>query len=471
MGDEGRSPSRLARGLVPALTSRCRLKPADGERGGEASGTNIGPSNGVYATAIVVGSRRARVSESNDLLSNLEDRVLARMDRDGSLATFLQTFSGPAAHAALRVFDRFAGLDGAGLVGQLNEVRRLRREIAEGIALFAPLGWAPNERTNVEVNRAALNAYHSTGSLEEAECRLVEGWNQKDQLRFAVMPIQTLGVENDETISVGAARWRLVEKALAHHAAGAYEASVPIVLAQIDGLVKDLGFTLGIFEGGEKHDAKFADDATLFGLPESLVALRRLFGAHAGTTGMGVSLSRHGIMHGRELGYDTLANSTKAFVLLAAVVQWALPRSRALADAHAREQEARWAGNDELDEHGRRRDRRGFADAKIALQTLDARQAAEWRRHGRYRDDLTSVFGGEIGDRLLRGRDLLYLTANEDGTVYWAWRKTSTGFCFGSAAEGGGPVWHYAQTSAPRGGPGQDPAWRNTSLGPAHPEW
>lgn len=272
--------------------------------------------------------------EPDEFLRGVEEGVRSRMDRDGSLAAFLETFSGPDGQLALELLAQLAGSIGAGLANHVSQVRRLPREIAEFIVLFAPRGWAPNERSDMGIFRAALDVYHATGELDGAERRLVEEWNRNDHLRVAVLPIQTLGAGSDKLAGVGNARWRLVEKAFGHHAAGAYEASVPIVLAQADGVAIDVGFKNGLFEKplNRKPDARL-DDSTLFGLSDTQTRLLPLFAAEARHTRAAGTLSRHGILHGRELGYDTLENSTKAFALLAAVIQWALPRSRELADA------------------------------------------------------------------------------------------------------------------------------------------
>jgi hypothetical protein len=84
----------------------------------------------------------------------------------------------------------------------------------------------------------------------------------------------------------------------------------------------------------------------------------------SGVTG---KLSRHGILHGRELRYDTQMNSTKALVLLAAVIEWAQADAREKVERLRREREARHAGSDATDQEGRRLDRRGFNEVKAAL--------------------------------------------------------------------------------------------------------
>lgn len=60
---------------------------------------------------------------------------------------------------------------------------------------------------------------------------------------------------------------------------------------------------------------------------------------HATPLGATGSDKRHGIMHDRELRYDNRVNSTKVFVLLAAVVEWAQPLIRAEIDRRRAERD------------------------------------------------------------------------------------------------------------------------------------
>jgi hypothetical protein len=68
-------------------------------------------------------------------------------------------------------------------------------------------------------------------------------------------------------------------------------------------------------------------------------------------------------MNGRELGYVSRRNSTRALATLLAVIVCAQPIARArIAEAHA-QREALYAGSNQRDEHGRRLWRAGFAEA------------------------------------------------------------------------------------------------------------
>lgn len=106
----------------------------------------------------------------------------------------------------------------------------------------------------------------------------------------------------------------------------------------IDGITADAtlppkgrGGKMFFSPSGSKY-VDVVDDATLAGMNAALPVARQHFMTEIRGTGVRGSLSRHGVMHGRELGYDTKAKSTKTFVLLAAVVEWAQPRIRAEID-------------------------------------------------------------------------------------------------------------------------------------------
>lgn len=132
------------------------------------------------------------------------------------------------------------GLDLTQLREPMAQARELVADIRQAVVLFTPLGWAPLSWAPVNIYREALAAYQNTGSSDEAEQRLLDGWNRDDWLRFAVMPLQAVGAGHDELYPIFLERWRLAEKALDHHRNGAYEASVPIVLSQVDGICQDL---------------------------------------------------------------------------------------------------------------------------------------------------------------------------------------------------------------------------------------
>jgi hypothetical protein len=405
----------------------------------------------------------------------VEREILSRLDAKGEMTEFMDTFArvidSRVGRGMLRLF-KAAGLDLTQLQEPLTQTRALVADMTQAVVLFTPLGWAPLSRAPVEIYREALAVYRRTDSIDEAEEQLLEGWNQDDWLRFAVLPLQAVGAGHDELYPISLERWRLVEKALSHHLNGAYEASVPIVLAQADGICQDLV--------GSKADMQFfrllpktqyfADASTIAGMPGGLEHLRPLFSEVMRKSGVTGKLTRHGILHGRELRYDTRMNSTKALVLLAAVIEWAQANAGEKVERLRREREARYAGSDATDQQGRRLDRRGFNEVKAALFALGNGETVLFQRHGRYTSNTTGPLAAWLPE--LPDSSGLVVDTSVDGQQFWAWGVTPTGFCFGIAGrDGAHDKWFYAGPNPPEGGLDSGADWRHTATDPAHREW
>jgi hypothetical protein len=259
--------------------------------------------------------------------------ILARYDEDGSQRGMVAGLEALTGNPIGRLILNFTSVKVRQVKDLLEQQRRLLISGARSVQLFAPRGWAPCGLTPQSMIEKALGAYDRMSSIDDAEAVLVEGWNESPvSLRFCETRLRGLGMVDEELGELCRARAELVEKALKHHQAGAYEASVPIVLAQIDGLVRDMtdgayGFFSGLSDRGHLRDS-----TTLPGIDEGLEALQRYFGARQDITSSTGGASRHGILHGRELGYDTQMNSTKVLVLLLAVIEWAAPRAKGIAE-------------------------------------------------------------------------------------------------------------------------------------------
>ena len=113
--------------------------------------------------------------------------------------------------------------------------------------------------------------------------------------------------------------------------------------------------------------------------------------AHYPDTSLSGRLGRHGIVHGRELAFANQINSTKAFVTLFAVITWAQPIARARLEELRQAYVDRYSGSDEVDGDGRRRDRRGFDEAKRQLLYMQGQQRRFLDQHDRYATDLAEL--------------------------------------------------------------------------------
>ena len=191
--------------------------------------------------------------------------------------------------------------------------------------VLGPLGWCVFN-VNALPYREAF-ALARDGFADEADVVLVNYWNEDDLLRIPELRIRSLYTKSEPPkLEISSARFQLLELAYKLHASEAFEASIPIVLAQIDGICLDVThkpakklFSRKFFQQSNKH---LIDNHTLAGHPLGLAALSKLFCQDAPETTLSNDFSRHGVMHGRTLGYGTKSNSTKAFVALHAVLRW-----------------------------------------------------------------------------------------------------------------------------------------------------
>lgn len=163
------------------------------------------------------------------------------------------------------------------------------------------------------------------GDLEGAEGVLVRHFDA-ETLRPSVERLC-------EEIPTFGVRKHLLLAAVEDHREERYHASVPVALAQLDGVAHDLT-SHSFFVCPEKADHLVLRDS-ISGHPSGLATL-------AGTMSQGrwkTSVSelhapyRHGIMHGRDLGYANEKVSAKALTALLVLGSWALERDRNGRDA------------------------------------------------------------------------------------------------------------------------------------------
>lgn len=177
----------------------------------------------------------------------------------------------------------------------------------------------------------------------------------------------------------------------------------------------------------------------------------------AGTCGHLIGhLSRHAALHdneranGRELTYDTRVNSTKCFVLLLAVWEWASRKLAAETKRRKANRSAAHAGSNGVDQNGWRLDRRGFIDTRLALRNLDLAQTTYRRFHDSYAtiDELTA---DSVARTLLQ--DATGSKVHVDGDGWWASRQSTSGWTFAvGRAPASGP-WYFDDGDPPTAPP------------------
>jgi hypothetical protein len=386
-----------------------------------------------------------------------------RIDPGGEQEQMARFFGSPVG----RLLGRVAKVPPGQVKGLVAQYERLTTEPDRIAAALAPLGWIFFESAPFEEYALAATLIEQ-GHVAEADELLVKKWNDDEMLlKWPVHRLVGLYGGEEERIAIREARQRLLSKALELHRGGEYAAAIPIVLAQIDGVFIDFT-SKPAKEFFDPRNPHLVDEVTLAGHPLGLQALSKLMSQTVKTTTTGDTLSRHGILHGRVLGYDTVENATKVWTALLAVNDALKPRADELNERLRLEREARFAGSKELDEEGRRLDRRGFDAAKKLLFDISAYQYGVYQKRQRYaagRDEL------DPSGNLL-GAHEFELRTSDDAQEYWAWVVTPTGVVFGMAGRGGDhPVWQYQGEEPPEGGINSDADWRHVARDSAPPEW
>jgi hypothetical protein len=198
---------------------------------------------------------------------------------------------------------------------------RLEQLLDAGVAALrlAERGWAPSQWLAPERYVEAYDHVKRGEPQSVADDHIVRAWYTGGLLRHLPGRIRAMSLSRPDLDAVFVERERLLEQAWRHHLAGAFAASMALVLSHIDGIAAD-ATGRGFFTG--KDSSRFVDDATLAGVDLALPVVRAWFCDDLNVSGPHDRLSRHGVLHGRQIGYDTEAMSMRTWVLLAAVAEW-----------------------------------------------------------------------------------------------------------------------------------------------------
>jgi hypothetical protein len=369
---------------------------------------------------------------------------------------------------------RAAGVD----ANVIDEAKRLSAEgirsltgLNERASFLSSIGWPLFELSIADEYNAAA-ALVAEGKPEEAEALLVEAWNGDTGLTFLKMAVHRVwtlyDVEGPE-YEIARERALLIDEALSLHKEGRYAAVIPIVLAQMDGIANDMSATSFFTRRNGQSAAQVTDDTTMAGHPETLLALSQMMTEGCPTTGTSGRLLRHGILHGRELGYGTRENSTKAFAALLALIVWAQPVARERLERLRAEREEQHRGSRERDEEGKWLDRRGFEDTQTALWSLRGVQSAFFRNEGRYAAHRREL---DPTGLLLEDMPEFELRTSESGEEFSAWIATPSGYVLGIASKDGEwASWYYAGEQPPAGGLESTAEWQHEATDDWPPDW
>ena len=237
-----------------------------------------------------------RADPDRSLRSSIEDGRLLK----GPMARFFLTALG----APSDLLDRMVALS--------DELSSL----VTGYERWAPLtgiGWAITDLANPQVYDKTAELLNA-GDREIAEVVLEEYWNEPGRLQSAALRVLRIATHSEIRIKVGRRRQKLLELAVADHRSERYHASVPVALAQAEGMVRDV-----IGSSPYQQPGRLTDDVSPGGHPDILRPIFEASRAMKRTVLEDVAdfPSRQGILHGRDLGYDARRNSTKALVAVA----------------------------------------------------------------------------------------------------------------------------------------------------------
>lgn len=341
-----------------------------------------------------------------------------------------------------------------------QEQTALMDSIEAAVSLLVPRGWAVMNMDHAAVS-AAVTAVRA-GNPGDADDLLAGQWEGDGDWRIKRVGqrVRAMAAADDELSALFRERARLLDRAAEHHRAGRYDASVPILLAHIEGIVIDVTDGDKYFTKRPKQKADVVNPHDLAGIEACMAVLQGVYGDDVPDTQAAGSLSRHGILHGRELAYDTRVNSAKVWSVMDAIVHWALPKSRDLADARRAARQGANAGCGETDEQGRRVDNREIAETRDALRFLGTSAMGWHRQRGRLRDDLvgTRYDAKDLTKGGLPADPGIATEVSGDGQAVAYWRETDSGRVLGLALTWDGEhfgEYLFAGEDSPVGVPGE----------------
>lgn len=179
-------------------------------------------------------------------------------------------------------------------------------------AAFGDRGWIATSSLSVEVMRGAVEN-HEAGNTDAAEAIILDWVLRPDTINlFAITRSKSFNVAGD--------RWHQLREALALTQEDRYWSAIPLILLASDGFASDV---LGTSPFEKNADLSLFD--SMVAHPTALPALiTRLTKGVRKSSDDPLSMPlRHGILHGRSLGYANRAVCGKAWMLMIALVDWA----------------------------------------------------------------------------------------------------------------------------------------------------
>lgn len=312
---------------------------------------------------------------------------------------------------------------------------------------LAARGWAPTARIPVEPFAELFERVDALDDDSSDEV-VADIWERSGVFPRAFDKIEALGASiGPDFTTLYAERKHICEEAWHCQTAGNRRAAIALLLAQVDGICQDVHAGKQFFTNRQVQKLDVVDAVTFAGAERGLELARDYLSKPAPDTQISPRLSRHGVMHGRDLGFGTNVNLWKSAVLVISVVEWALQRVRWLHDERRRLADEQHAGSTAVDDRGVRADRRKFFEVRDALRRLTLAEMYAQRTDGRFLPiaELPSSFTADIEV------DAVHVTA--DGTSWWAHTTSPSGLVFAISTDAEGRQLFWEGDIAPAHGP------------------
>ncbi len=203
----------------------------------------------------------------------------------------------------------------AQLPAQVTKMEKLLYLLDRFNEVFSCRGWIAYESLDVEIMERALTAAKEA-NMEEAE-QLLADYYDNNKLHYMLVMMRGL----EEYL----VRDSLAQQAKEDYLAGRYHSCIPVILSMIDGMMNDI---VGINFFAARGEVTAWD--SIVGHDSGLTIIRSLFSESRNvTTAEKITIPyRHGIMHGRDVGYANKAVAAKAWATLFALRDWAVARKK-----------------------------------------------------------------------------------------------------------------------------------------------
>lgn len=348
--------------------------------------------------------------------------------------------------------------------------------IGPAVEILAPLGWASYGLWDRRGTEQIVELARRGTDEAEIDALVTEQWNNQSKtfLHNVAVPLRRYGKDIDRSFQLlQYQRGNLIDQAVKCHELGYYSAAFLLTVAQIDGLTRDI--TGATFFSNSSNDP-YLDDSTLAGIASNLPTVRKLFSESIEFTDFHGRVSRHGAAHGRDLSFGTKTNSTKALVLLGALVEYLEERAAKESGRRRKVREMEASKLTGTDRDGRLRDDRHLDHLYFLAADLDnfihSQVILPYAEPSTWPQKAYEL----IAQRALSRR---YFTwGGADSTSYWWYYHTPSGHYLGAGSRRFGtglPVdwrrWRWDSSEPPSAAPWNDERWIPYDGDVSTPNW